>query len=128
MNGDASPNRGKDFYTGDLGQKKLWYSAAAEAYNSVRPKYPADVIDYAVQAAQLTAHSRLLEIGCGPGTATIAFASRGFPMVCVELLSQHPNAQKTQLLTEDMVLDQCWGFREAKTMDRSASSRICSLR
>lgn len=71
----------------DAEQKRRWYSPAAEAYNAVRPKYPEDVIGFAIDTAELNATSRMLEIGCGPGTATTAFASHGFSIVAVE-----PNA------------------------------------
>jgi SAM-dependent methyltransferase len=68
----------------DAEQKRRWYSPAAEAYNAVRPKYPEDVIAFAVDTADLKATSRILEIGCGPGTATTAFAARGFSIIAVE--------------------------------------------
>lgn len=71
-------------FAADVEQKRRWYSPAAEAYNAVRPKYPEDVIAFAVDTADLKATSRILEIGCGPATATTAFASRGFSIVGVE--------------------------------------------
>src|SRR5450631_2945386 len=81
-----------DFYSSDTAQKARWYSNAAEAYQMARPKYPSDVIDFAIETAGLKAGSRLLEIGCGPGTATTAFASRNFPMLCID-----PNQDLIQL-------------------------------
>jgi ubiquinone/menaquinone biosynthesis C-methylase UbiE len=80
------------FYSGDTAQKARWYSDAAEAYQLARPKYPTEVIDFAIQAAGLVPGARLLEIGCGPGTATTAFASRNFPMLCID-----PNQDLIQL-------------------------------
>jgi protein-L-isoaspartate O-methyltransferase len=68
----------------DLQQRKTWYSPAAEAYNSTRPKYPDELVGKAVNAAQLSSSSRVLEIGCGPGTATTSFAELGCRMVCIE--------------------------------------------
>ncbi len=68
----------------DLGQRKRWYSPAAEAYHSTRPRYPAELVTGAVKAAQLSQSSRLLELGCGPGTATVSFAELGCQMVCLE--------------------------------------------
>ena len=80
------------YYSVDAAQKARWYSDAAEAYQLARPKYPADVIDFAIQSAGLLPGSRLLEIGCGPGTATTAFASRNFSMLCID-----PNQDLIQL-------------------------------
>jgi protein-L-isoaspartate O-methyltransferase len=67
-----------------LEQRKSWYSPASEAYNSARPKYPSELVDKAVNAAQLTQSSRILEIGSGLGTATASFAELGCHIVCIE--------------------------------------------
>lgn len=68
----------------DLEQRTGWYSPAAAAYHSTRPRYPAQLVTGAVKAAQLSQSSRLLEVGCGPGTATVSFAELGCQMVCLE--------------------------------------------
>ncbi|MEG3844224.1 class I SAM-dependent methyltransferase [Microcoleus sp. herbarium14] len=68
----------------DLEARRSWYSAAATAYNRVRPRYPVDLIESAIALAGLEPKAKILEIGCGPGIATVEFARRGFSMVCVE--------------------------------------------
>ncbi|MEH2015826.1 class I SAM-dependent methyltransferase [Nostoc sp.] len=68
----------------DLEQRKNWYSPAAEAYNKARPRYPQDLIQQVVEVAQLSTDSKILEVGCGPGTATVAFAQLGCSMICLE--------------------------------------------
>jgi len=68
----------------DLEQRKSWYSPAAEAYNSARPKYPTNLVGKAVNAAHLSQSSRILEVGSGPGTATVSFAELGCHIVCIE--------------------------------------------
>jgi len=68
----------------DLDQRKSWYSPSAEAYNSSRPKYPRELVWKAIEVAQLSHSSRILEIGSGPGTATVSFAELGCSMVCLE--------------------------------------------
>ncbi|MBW4540023.1 MAG: class I SAM-dependent methyltransferase [Myxacorys chilensis ATA2-1-KO14] len=65
-------------------RRKDWYSGAAEAYNRTRPRYPREIIDRAVELAQLPSAAALLEIGCGPGIATVEFAQLGFSMLCLE--------------------------------------------
>jgi SAM-dependent methyltransferase len=62
----------------DLEQQKSWYSAVADAYNRVRPRYPKELIGRVVELAQLQNDAIILEVGCGPGTATAAFAQLGF--------------------------------------------------
>ena len=74
----------KDIANKDLEQRKSWYSPAAEAYNAIRPKYPRELIREVVSVARLSQSSGILELGCGPGTATAAFAELGCRMVCIE--------------------------------------------
>ncbi len=65
-----------------------WYSPAALSYSRGRPGYPDPVIAEVVEQTGIDAASRLVEIGCGPGTATESFAALGCAMDCVE-----PNAE-----------------------------------
>jgi SAM-dependent methyltransferase len=74
----------KHYADKDLDQRKTWYSPAAEAYNQARPHYPRALIDRVIELTQLPADAIILEIGCGPGTATVTFADRGFSMLCLE--------------------------------------------
>ncbi|UBF28670.1 class I SAM-dependent methyltransferase [Kovacikia minuta CCNUW1] len=71
-------------YGKDLEQRKHWYSPAATAYQQVRPRYPQAIVDRVVEITQLSADSSLLEVGCGPAIATLAFAKLGCQMLCVE--------------------------------------------
>ncbi len=57
-----------------LADRKNWYSPAAQAYGLARPSYPIEVIQQVTALAELTDQSAMLEIGCGPGTATVDFA------------------------------------------------------
>jgi SAM-dependent methyltransferase len=68
----------------NLEERKNWYSPAAEAYSQARPLYPQDLIRQVVEIAQLSSYSNILEVGCGPATATISFSPLGSPMVCLE--------------------------------------------
>lgn len=82
-------NKSENWYgavaaTHSLEQRKNWYSAVADAYNQVRPRYPKQLIDRAVEVAQLPSDAIILEVGCGPGIATVAFAQLGFSMVCLD--------------------------------------------
>ncbi|QLE56541.1 bifunctional 2-polyprenyl-6-hydroxyphenol methylase/3-demethylubiquinol 3-O-methyltransferase UbiG [Nostoc sp. TCL26-01] len=74
----------KNWYSQDLEQRKNWYSQVANAYNKTRPRYPQAIIDRVVELTQLGSDSSILEIGCGPGNATLAFAQLGLKMVCLE--------------------------------------------
>ncbi|NEP00149.1 MAG: class I SAM-dependent methyltransferase [Symploca sp. SIO2E9] len=79
-----------DAYTSQ--QRKSWYGAVADAYNRVRPRYRQELIYRALELAEVPQEATILEIGCGPGTATTSFAQLGFKMVCLE-----PNQEAYQL-------------------------------
>ncbi len=80
----------------NLEQKKVWYSTAAEAYNKTRPHYPQTLINRVIELTQLPPNAKILEIGCGPGIATIAFAKLGFSVVCIE-----PNQEFCQIARQN---------------------------
>ena len=50
-------------------KKATWYSPAAQAYVNGRPGYES-LMEEVCELAGLTQHSKILEVGCGPGTAT----------------------------------------------------------
>lgn len=58
------------------------YSEVAELYHNFRPRYPEQLIEEAT--ATLPKHANILEIGSGPGTATLPLLQRGFQVTCVE--------------------------------------------
>jgi SAM-dependent methyltransferase len=65
-------------------QRGRWFSPAAAAYAATRPRYPQQLVEAVVARAGLTATSTVLEVGCGPGTATLSFAELGCRIVAIE--------------------------------------------
>jgi SAM-dependent methyltransferase len=61
------------------------FDTVAERYDRVRPHYPRDVFDDIDGIGGLAPGSRVLEIGCGTGQATIDLATRGHEVVAIEL-------------------------------------------
>lgn len=57
----------------------------AALYDKARPGYPNKVFEDIARLAQLSTDSRILEIGCGTGQATMPLASAGYEIVAVEL-------------------------------------------
>ncbi|NDJ22290.1 methyltransferase domain-containing protein [Nostoc sp. B(2019)] len=86
----------KKFYGKNLEQRKNWYSGVADAYNKTRPRYPQELVCRAVELVKLPTDAIILEVGCGPGNATIAFAQLGFSMVCLE-----PSQEACQLAQQN---------------------------
>lgn len=83
-----------DSYT--VEERKSWYSQVADAYNRARPRYSMQLVSRAVELAQVHRDAILLEVGCGPGTATTSFAQLGFSMVCLE-----PSLEASQLARQN---------------------------
>ena len=61
------------------------FDEAPELYDRVRPGYPDELFDDLAALAGLTEGSRVLELGCGTGQATVSLARRGYEVVAVEL-------------------------------------------
>lgn len=61
------------------------FDRAAALYARARPEYPDALYDDLLALTGVAPPARLLEVGCGPGTATAALARRGFGIVAVEL-------------------------------------------
>ena len=64
---------------------KTTFNTAATLYEEVRPGYPEELISDIVDLSDIEKHSRILEIGCGTGKATRAFAERGYELVCLDI-------------------------------------------
>lgn len=104
------PKFGADAYPFE--QCKSWYSHVAEAYNKVRPRYSQQLCDRAIELAGLAKDASILEIGCGPGNATVSFAQKGCSLVCLEPsleayqfaslnCAQYPNVEVINTTFED---------------------------
>lgn len=61
------------------------FDGAAELYDRMRPGYPEALFDDLSEIARLGPGSRVLELGCGTGQATVALARRGYEIVAIEL-------------------------------------------
>jgi SAM-dependent methyltransferase len=61
------------------------FEEVPELYERARPSYPPQLFDDLTLLAPPPEHSRIVEIGCGTGQATVQLAERGFRITCVEL-------------------------------------------
>jgi ubiquinone/menaquinone biosynthesis C-methylase UbiE len=71
-------------FTPDSEQRKTWYGSVAHTYDRVRPKYTQEFLERVVEVAEIPTAGNILEVGCGPGTATVSLAKMGFSMVSLE--------------------------------------------
>jgi len=61
------------------------FEEVPELYDRVRPTYPPELFDDLAELAGLPEGARLLEIGTGPGKASVPLAERGYEIVGIEL-------------------------------------------
>ncbi|MBB6347490.1 class I SAM-dependent methyltransferase [Nonomuraea muscovyensis] len=61
------------------------FDKAAALYQDARPDYPAELYSDLLAITGLTPPARLLEVGCGPGKATLPLARTGFRITAIEL-------------------------------------------
>ena len=79
-----SDRQGWDTEVSSLVNKSTWYDSVAEAYDRTRPRYPAEILARMQQIAQLQPGKSVLEIGAGPGIASIELAKLGAETICLE--------------------------------------------
>ena len=60
------------------------FDEAAELYRLARPTYPPELVEDLIRESRLRPGARILELGAGPGTASILFADRGYRLLCLE--------------------------------------------
>jgi SAM-dependent methyltransferase len=61
------------------------FDSVAATYADARPTYPPELLESLASATGIGPDSSLLEVGCGPGTATLPLAALGCRIVAVEL-------------------------------------------
>jgi SAM-dependent methyltransferase len=78
-------------------RKRATFEEDAERYLRGRPRYPEFVVDDVVELAGFGPGSRIVEIGCGTGQATVGLAERGIDVTCVELGPQLAEVARREL-------------------------------
>lgn len=69
----------------DRGRLRETFNEDAELYDRARPGYPRALFDDLAAHSDIRPGSRVLEIGCGTGQATLALAERQYEITCIEL-------------------------------------------
>jgi len=77
--------------------RKNAFGLDAAAYDALRPRYPRALIECVAEHARLGPRSRVLEIGCGTGIATLPFAELGCAIRGLELSEAMAIVARTKL-------------------------------
>jgi len=65
--------------------KRITFENVADIYDQVRTGYPQELFGDILSLSGLPPDGKILEIGCGPGNATISFARLGYRILGIEL-------------------------------------------
>jgi SAM-dependent methyltransferase len=76
------------------------FDEVAELYRRARPTYPLELIEDLIRESSLRPGARILELGAGPGTASVLFAGRGYRLLCLE-----PGARLAEIAKRSLVSD-----------------------
>lgn len=66
-------------------RKRTYFEEVADLYEENRTDYPAELIGDILTISKMPERGGILEVGCGPGNATISFARRGYVILAIEL-------------------------------------------
>lgn len=126
--------------------QRFAFDDVAELYGVARPAYPAALVKDVIHAADLTREDAVLEVGCGTGQATEAFARRGVDIVAVEpgaelariarrRLARFPNAAVVNTSFEDwrmetgvfrlVIAAQSWHWTAPEVRFAKAAQALC---
>ena len=65
--------------------KRITFEEVADLYEEIRSDYPKELVEDILSLSGISSDGRILEIGCGPGNATVSFARRGYRILGIEL-------------------------------------------
>jgi SAM-dependent methyltransferase len=65
-------------------EQRFVFDEVAELYARARPTYPLALVEDILRESNLDAGARILEIGCGPGNASVLFSGRGYRLLSLE--------------------------------------------
>ena len=92
--------------------KKASFGHVARIYDEVRPGYPPELISGIYAVAGLTPQAHLLEVGCGSGQATFAFARCGCRITALDLSPKLLDLALAKTSAGDNLEFVCFNFEE----------------
>ncbi len=107
-------------------ERKSWYAPVAKTYDRVRPKYQREFLERAIEVGEIPAAGKILEIGCGPGTATTTLAEMGFSIVGLEPSLETCKIARQQTIAYPQVEIINTSFEEWTGIDRSFDAAIAA--
>lgn len=88
-------------------RRRASFNERPEVYLRARPGYPEQVFDLVLGYAGVGPGSRALEIGCGPGQATLPMARRGLRIVAVEIGASMAKLAESRTAGHSVAIHNC---------------------
>ena len=82
-------------------EQRFVFDEVAELYARARPTYPLELIEDIVRESELTPGARILELGSGPGNASVQFSGRGYRLLCLEPGQRLAELARRRLAADD---------------------------
>ncbi|GAA0376801.1 class I SAM-dependent methyltransferase [Microbispora corallina] len=102
------------------------FTQVADLYDRARPRYPEPLFDDLAALTGAGPGSRVLEIGCGTGQATLPLAERGCAVVAVELGSRMASVARRNLAAFPLVEVVTARFEEWPAPDEPFDLVVCA--
>jgi SAM-dependent methyltransferase len=116
--GESGQDRGRRHY------QRALFDGVADLYQSARPAYPAELVEFVVATAGLAAGSAVLEIGCGTGQLTERLAGYGFALTAADI-GPSMIAEARRRLAGQAVEFRASSFEDLAAADASVDLVIC---
>jgi SAM-dependent methyltransferase len=113
-------------FTPDPAQRKSWYGSVAQTYDRVRPKYAPSFLTSVIEIAKIPSNGRILEVGCGPGTATLWLAKMGYSVIALEPSLEACSVARQNVAAYPNVAIINTSFEEWKPVDREFDAIIAA--
>jgi SAM-dependent methyltransferase len=88
-------------------RRRASFDENSDLYARSRPGYPGEAFDLILDYAGLGPGARALEIGCGPGQATLPMARRGLSIVAVEIGPRMAELAASRTSAHDVTIANC---------------------
>lgn len=100
-------------------ERRSTFDKHPDSYERARPAYPVELVEDLGKLAEISPTSRILELGCGPGTLTRSLAEFGAEIVAIELGAQMAEAARRNLRQYSRVTVVTSSFEEWSIPPRS---------
>jgi len=95
------------------------FDLAAGRYQAARPEYPSALYERLIELTGVTTESRLLEVGCATGKATLPLARNGFRITAVELGPELAAVARVNLASYPLVTIEQGAFESWSTPEEA---------